>query len=60
MRRRADPDDRRSVRAVLTGAGERAHTQGMRALAAEQRAIMSSLAAGDAAALKGVLELLAR
>jgi len=60
VRRRADPDDRRSVRAVLTGAGERAHTQGMRALAAEQRAIMSSLGAGDAAALKGVLELLAR
>src|SRR5438876_8992484 len=60
VRRRADPDDRRSVRAVLTAAGERAHGQGMRALAAEQRAIMSSLGAGDAAALKGVLELLAR
>src|ERR1051325_2982451 len=60
VRRRADPDDRRSVRAVLTAGGERAHGQGMRALAAEQRAIMSLLGAGDAAALKGVVELLAR
>ena len=58
VRRRADPDDRRSVRAVLTPAGERAHGQGMRALAAEQRAIMSLLSAGDAAALKGALALL--
>lgn len=60
VRRRADPEDGRSVRATLTPAGERAHRRGMRALVAEQRAIMKSLGAGGAARLQGVLELLGR
>src|SRR4029077_12237932 len=34
FRRRADPDDRRSVLAELTPAGEQAHAKGVRALAA--------------------------
>ena len=59
VRRRADPDDRRSVRAALTPVGERAHAEGMRALAEEQRAIVNSLSAGDAANLQEVLGLLA-
>ena len=58
VRRRADPTDRRSVLAALTPAGERAYAKAMRALAEEQRAIVHSLSAGDAAHLKGVLELL--
>ena len=58
VRRRADPDNRRSVRAALTPAGQRTHDAGMEALAAEQRAIMESLSAGEAASLMGVLELL--
>jgi len=59
VRRRADPSDRRGVLAALTPAGERAYARAMRALAEEQRAMVHSLSAGDAAHLKGVLELLA-
>lgn len=58
VRRRGDPDDGRSTRAALTPAGERAHREGMRALVAEQRTILKSLSAGDAAGLKRALELL--
>jgi MarR family transcriptional regulator, organic hydroperoxide resistance regulator len=60
VRRRADPDDRRSVRAALTAAGERAYARAMRLLAAEQRAIVSSLSPGDAASLRSALQVLAR
>src|SRR5256714_5579722 len=48
VRRRADADDRRSVRAALTPAGERAYAKGMRALTQEQRAIASSLGTTEA------------
>jgi len=60
VRRRADADDRRSVRAGLTPAGERAYARGMRALAQAQRAIASSLKSTDASSLKAALETLAR
>src|SRR5213593_2118585 len=58
VRRRPDPDDRRSVLAELTPAGEQAHGKGMRALAEAQRAIVSGLKAGDAASLKSALKAL--
>jgi len=60
VRRRADADDRRSVRAALTPAGERAYAKGMRALTQEQRAIASSLGTTEAGNLQAVLEALAR
>ncbi len=60
VRRRADADDRRSVRAGLTPAGERAYARGMRALAQAQRAIASSLKSTDASSLQAALETLAR
>ena len=60
VRRRADPDDRRSVRAALTPAGRRAYARAMRALAAEQRAILSHISEADAATLKSALQVLAR
>lgn len=60
VRRRPDPEDRRSVRAALTPAGERAHADGMRALLEEQHAIVSALSTGDAANLRSALEVLAR
>src|SRR5437899_1311037 len=47
VRRRADPDDRRSVLAELTPAGEQAHAKGVRALADAQRAIVSALKPGE-------------
>ncbi len=59
VRRRADVTDGRSVLATLTAAGERAYVKAIRALAREQRVIVNSLSARDAASLKGVLELLA-
>jgi DNA-binding MarR family transcriptional regulator len=60
VRRRADPADRRGVRAELTAAGVRTYIQAMRALKAEQRAITGALDAGDAARLKAALRSLAR
>lgn len=60
VRRRADPDDRRSVRAALTAAGQRTYARAIRLLAAEQRAIVSSLSPGDAASLRSALRVLAR
>jgi DNA-binding MarR family transcriptional regulator len=59
VRRRADPDDRRSVLAELTPAGEQAYAKGMRLLAEAQRAIVSGLKASDAASLKSALKALA-
>jgi DNA-binding MarR family transcriptional regulator len=58
VRRRPDPQDRRSVRAALTPAGEQAYQKAKRALAEEQRAIVDSLSSGDAASLRGVLDQL--
>jgi DNA-binding MarR family transcriptional regulator len=60
VRRRSDPQDRRSVRAALTPAGERAYGKGMQVLALEQRAIVRALSAGDAKHLTSALQLLAR
>lgn len=58
VRRRPDPEDRRSIRAALTPAGEQAYQKAKRALAEEQRAIVDSLSSGDAASFRGVLEQL--
>jgi len=58
VRRRADPDDRRSVLAELTPAGEQAHAKGVRALADAQRAIVSALKAGEAASLQSAISAL--
>src|SRR5947199_6479769 len=58
VRRRADSNDRRSVRAELTPAGEQAHARGVRALADAQRAIVSALKAGEAARLQSALSAL--
>jgi len=58
VRRRADPNDRRSVRAALTAAGERLLARAHQVLAAEQQAIIGTLSAGHATNLKGALELL--
>src|SRR5438132_14024881 len=55
VRRRADPDDRRSVLAELTPAGEQAHAKGVRALADAQRAIVKALKAGEATSLQNAL-----
>jgi DNA-binding MarR family transcriptional regulator len=55
VRRRADPGDGRSVRAVLTLAGRQAYGKAMRALDEAQRTITSSLSATQAASLKGAL-----
>ena len=60
VRRRADADDRRSVRAALTPAGERVYARGMRALAHAQRAIASSLRSADADNLQAALDTLTR
>src|SRR5216117_3039359 len=59
VRRRADPDDRRSVRAVLTPAGRQAYAKATRALVDAQRAIVSSLSAAQAAGLQSALRHLA-
>ena len=58
VRRRADSNDRRSVRAALTAAGTRAHAEGMDALRQVQRAIMGPLNAGDAESLRAALKAL--
>jgi len=60
VRRRADPVDRRSVRAGLTPAGRRAHAKANQALADAQRTIMEGLGAGQADSLKSALEALGR
>ena len=58
VRRRADPDDRRSVLAELTPVGAQAHAKGVRALADAQRAIVSALKASEAASLQNALSAL--
>src|SRR5437667_12745788 len=58
VRRRADSNDRRSVRAALTAAGTRAHAEGMDALRQVQRATMGPLNAGDAESLRAALKAL--
>jgi DNA-binding MarR family transcriptional regulator len=59
VRRRADPGDGRSVRAVLTPAGRQAYVKATRALEEAQHAVMSSLSATQAASLKSALRNLA-
>src|SRR5207245_10575155 len=59
VRRRADPGDGRSIRAVLTPAGRQAYAKATRALAEAQRAIVSALSAGQAASLESALRNLA-
>jgi len=58
VRRRADPDDRRSVLAELTPAVAQAHAKGVRALGEAQRAIVSALKAGEATSLQSALSAL--
>jgi len=60
VRRRSDPDDRRSVRAALTPAGERSYRRGIQVLAEEQRAIVRALSAAHAKQLTSTLHLLAQ
>ena len=60
VRRRGDATDHRSVRAVLTPAGRQAYAKAVRALAQEQRAILSALDEEDAARLRSALQALAR
>jgi DNA-binding MarR family transcriptional regulator len=59
VRRRADPGDGRSVRAVLTPAGRQAYAKATRALAEAQRAIVSALSATQVASLESALRNLA-
>src|SRR5213594_2795653 len=58
VRRRPDPEDRRSVLAELTPAGQHAHAKGVRALADAQRAIVKALNAGEATSLQNALSAL--
>ena len=60
VRRRSDATDHRSVRAVLTPVGRQAYAKAVRALAQEQRAILSALDEEDAARLRSALQALAR
>lgn len=60
VRRRADPADRRGVRAELTAGGRRAARQGWEVFAREQRVIARGVAAGDADKLKYTLGLLGK
>jgi len=58
VRRRAAADDRRSVLAELTPAGQQAHAKGVRALAEAQRAIVRALKAREATSLQKALSAL--
>ena len=58
VRRRAAADDRRSVLAEITPAGQQAHAKGMRALVEAQRAIVKALKAGEATSLQNALSAL--
>jgi DNA-binding MarR family transcriptional regulator len=60
VRRRADPDDRRSIRAALTPAGERTYEKARQLLAEEQKKIVSALSAGDLEGLRTALAALGR
>ena len=56
--RRVDLEDRRTVLAELTPAGEQAHAQGVRTLAEAQRAIVRALKSGEARSLQNALSAL--
>ena len=58
VRRRAAADDRRSVLAELTPAGQQAHAKGVRALAEAQRAIVRALKVREATSLQNALSAL--
>jgi len=58
VRRLDDPDDRRVVRAALTQAGRDSFGEGIRIVAAQERAVTEALGQSDAAALNGALRQL--
>ena len=58
VRRVADPNDRRSVRALLTRAGQRRHDQAVQLLEAREAAIVGSLDAAERATLARLRERL--
>jgi DNA-binding MarR family transcriptional regulator len=58
VRRVADANDRRLVRAMLTRAGQRRHDQAAARLAAREAAVVSALDASDCAELKRILSRL--
>ena len=60
VRRVADPNDRRSVRAMLTRAGQRRHDQAVQLLAACEQEIAAPLGATNCAQLNRLLGLLIR
>ncbi len=59
VKRVADPNDRRSVRASLTRAGQRRHDEALRLLRTREREIVSTLDAAECAALAATLTRLA-
>jgi DNA-binding MarR family transcriptional regulator len=60
VRRVSDPNDRRSVRATLTRAGQRRHDQATTLLAAREAEIVAALDAGERALLGELLARLSR
>ena len=58
VRRIADPNDRRSVRATLTRAGQRRYDQAAQLLAAREQEIAAALGGADCAQLNRLLGLL--
>jgi DNA-binding MarR family transcriptional regulator len=59
VKRVADPNDRRSVRATLTRAGQRRHDEAVQRLAAREREIVARLDAADCVELNRLLRLIA-
>ena len=59
VRRVADPNDRRSVRATLTRAGQRRHDEAVQLLVARERQIVARLDADDCVELNRLLRLIA-
>jgi DNA-binding MarR family transcriptional regulator len=57
VRRMADPNDRRSVRAMLTRAGQRRHDQAIQLVRAREAEIVAPLDASDCVELKRLLRL---
>lgn len=53
-----DPEDRRVVRAALTQAGRDSFDEGVRIVAAQERAVADALGESDSAALHGALRQL--
>jgi DNA-binding MarR family transcriptional regulator len=60
VRRVSDPNDRRSVRATLTRAGQRRHDQATTLLAAREAEIVAALDVGERALLGELLARLSR